>query len=99
MVGACDGDCGGERKEVEHLPEKLHNLENIEVGVNDDDSKEEEGDEDFEPEDQGICDYLEGTGCGASIMYRRDASGEERARRNSTAKDVVIRVELRRDFE
>ena len=58
----------------------------------------EEGDEEFEPEDQGISDYLEGKGCVASTLYRRDASGEERARRNPTAKDVVIRVELRRDF-
>ena len=32
-------------------------------------------------------------------MYRRDASGEERARRNPIAKDVVIRVELRREFD
>ena len=32
-------------------------------------------------------------------MYRRDARGEERARINSTAKDGVIRVELRGDFD
>jgi hypothetical protein len=33
------------------------------------------------------------------MLYRRDASGEERARRNLTTKDVAIRVELRRDFD
>ncbi len=32
-------------------------------------------------------------------MYQRDASGEERPRRNLTAKDVVIRVDLRSDFD
>ena len=32
-------------------------------------------------------------------MYRSDASREERARRNPTPKDFVIRVDLRRDFD
>jgi hypothetical protein len=32
-------------------------------------------------------------------LYRRDAFVEERARRNPTTKDVVIKVELRRLFD
>jgi hypothetical protein len=37
--------------------------------------------------------------CKASALYRRDASRWDRARRNPIAKDVVIRVELRRAFD